>query len=370
MWKIFENYEWEQLKNEFSWIRDMEGVPQDPVFHAEGDVEVHTQMVVKSLLELDEYRQLNEQDKHILCAAALLHDVEKRSVTVVEPDNRVTSKGHAKKGAFTTRAILYAEMGAPFYIREAVVKLVRYHGLPLWVFEKEDAAKAVIATSLEVNTWHLYILAKADVLGRICPDKKDLLYRLDLFKELCHEQDCLGKPKQFPDGLSRFYYFTRKESVPDFVPYDETKFEVTMLSALPGSGKDTYVSQNFTADFPVVSLDNIRRRLNIAPDDTKGNGRVVQEAKEQARGLMRKRQSFIWNATNITRAMREQLIGLFTSYGGKVKIVYLEVPYQTLLKQNSNREYNVPSEILHKMIRKLEVPSLSEAHEVDYVIRE
>jgi predicted kinase len=369
MWKLIDTYNWEEIKSEFRWIRDMTGIPQDPVFHAEGDVETHTSMVVKALLDLPEYKSLSEQDQHILFAAALFHDVEKRSTTVIEDDGRITSKGHAKKGEFTTRNILYKEILTPFHIREAVAKLVRLHGLPLWIFEKPDPVKAAIGASLEVNTQHLALLAQADVLGRYCEDQNDLLYKVELFRELCKDNDCYGKPRKFENGLSQYFYFHKEEAFPDFVPFDETKFEVIMMSALPGAGKDTYIDFNLS-EMPVVSLDAIRRALKITPTDIAGNGRVIQMAKEKAKEFMRKKQSFIWNATNTTKSMREQLIYLFTSYGGRVKIIYIEVPYLTLLRQNRERKYPVPPVVLERLIQRLDIPTSLEAHEVEYIIRE
>ena len=64
--------------------------------------------------------------------------------------------------------------------------------------------------------------------------------------------------------------------------------------------------------------------------------------------------------------MRAQLIGLFVDYGAKVKIVYLEQPYYTWRQQNKSREYALPESVLDKMLDKLEVPQLTEAHEVVY----
>ena len=76
--------------------------------------------------------------------------------------------------------------------------------------------------------------------------------------------------------------------------------------------------------------------------------------------------SFVWNATNITRCMREQLIDLFLTYKAKVRIVYIEVPYATLRSQNRDREHIVPGTALERMIDKLEVPTPDEAHEAIY----
>ena len=55
-------------------------------------------------------------------------------------------------------------------------------------------------------------------------------------------------------------------------------------------------------------------------------------------------------------------------YGAHVKIVYLEQPAETLEKQNRDREAMVPWKAIQGMINKWEVPNLTEAHEIEYVI--
>ena len=226
----------------------------------------------------------------------------------------------------------------------------------------------MIYASLVVNTEYLALLAKADVLGRICADQEELLLKIALFKELCLENQCWGKARTFPSDYARFWYFNKTGTSPDYLPFDDLKFEVTLLCALPGSGKDTYIRQSL--DLPVLSLDDIRRAHKIDPKDKKKNGRVIQMAKEHAKVWMRKGQSFVFNATNITRDMRSRWIDLFVSYGGRVKIVYIEVPYQQLHQQNRNRPHPVPPAVINRMIHKLEIPSYREAHEVDYLIQE
>ncbi len=368
MWTISDIKQWQTLYDKFDWVRDMRGVPQDRVHHAEGDVEVHTRMVLDALENLPDYQQLNEQDREILWASALLHDVEKRSTTIHNEDGRISSPNHAKKGAATTRSLLYRNIPAPFHIREAVVKLVRYHGLPLWVFHKPDPAKALIAASLSVNTHHLSLLAEADVLGRECADRNELLYRVEMFRELCKEQLAYGKAKSFPSELSKMNYFRKEDGSPDYEPFDVTQCEVVLLSGLPGSGKDNYL-RKYLKEWPVVSIDDIRKKNKISPTDKKGNGQAIQMAKEQARVYLRSKTSFVWNATNITRSMRGQLIDLFLTYKAKVKIVYVEVPYATLRRQNREREHVVPAAALEKLIDKLEVPTPDEAHEIIYEIK-
>ena len=115
MWKfpfyeVNQPIDWAAMEVTYDWLRDMREVPQDTIWHAEGDVLVHTKMVVSELLQLPEFQTLSEQDKHVLVTAALMHDIEKRSTTTIEIINgkeRIVSPRHAKRGEFTVREILY-----------------------------------------------------------------------------------------------------------------------------------------------------------------------------------------------------------------------------------------------------------------------
>ena len=374
MWKfpkyqIENNLDWDDLTQSYGWISDMKGVQQDPIWHAEGDVHIHTKMVTEQLINLSEFSSLSDQEKHILVAAALFHDIEKRSTTTEEEIDgkiRIVSPRHAKKGEFTTRQILYSEMNTPFLIREQICKLVRLHGLPIWAITKDNPNKEVIYSSTVLDNHLLSILAKADMLGRICQDQEEILMRIELFRELCIENDCLRKSKSFKSDYGRFLYFNKEDTYVDYQPYDDLICTVTVMCALPGSGKDTYIKQNL--DQPILSLDDIRRENKISPTDKKGNGQVIQIAKEKAKTFLRSKTSFVFNATNITKDMRSKWIGLFTDYNARVKIIYIEVPYKKLLKQNSDREHKVPEHVIYKLMGKLELPDIREAHEVEYIV--
>lgn len=366
MWTINNDKSWKALQK-YDWVKDMDGVPQSPVHHAEGDVAIHTQMVIKELENLKEYQELPNPEKEIVWAAALMHDIEKRNTTFTDEDGNIVSPGHAKKGALTTRQILYRNFDTPFHIREDIVGLVRHHGLPLWVFEKQNPVQALLKASIEANTKLLYLIAKADVAGRICKDKEELFYKINLFKELCIENNCWNKPKQFSNELAKFQYFRKDDQSRDYVPFDNTKTKAVLLSGIAGSGKDYYITKNYP-NHVIISLDDMRRKLKIDHKDAKGNGRIIQEAKELAKKYLRTQTPFVWNATNITLQMREQLIDLFAPYLPFITIVYIEVPYKKLMAQNNNRHFSIPPVVIEKMIDKLEVPKKWEAHEVKYVV--
>ncbi|WP_261387474.1 AAA family ATPase [Chitinophaga pinensis] len=370
MWTITDNKSWAYLEERYDWIRDMQDVPQDPVHHAEGNVAIHTQMVLAALQEQTAYKALSAQDQEILWAAALLHDVEKRSTTVIEPDGHITSAGHARKGEGTARQILYREIETPFHIREQIARLVKLHSLPLWLLERRDPLHTIIHASLQVNTAHLALLARADMLGRIAADKEEMLYRIDCFEEYCKEHQCWGTAWPFENADARMHYLRKGDGAPGYVPYHPPAVKVVIMSGLPGAGKDTYVKKHFKQpDWEIVSLDDIRVKMKISPTDKSGNGTVVQAAKEQARVHLRNKRSFVWNATNTTHQMREQLIALCLQYDAHVTVAYVEVPYKELFRQNGGREAIVPTPVMHKLIGKLEIPDLTEAHEVVYHVR-
>ncbi len=366
-YRVGEPVDWDALERNLDWVRDMKNVPQDKQWHAEGDVLTHTKMVVEQLMKLSEFNDLNVQDKHILFTSALMHDIEKRSTTVkevIDGEVRIISPKHAKKGELSAREILYTTFSVPFEIREHIVKLIRWHGLPIWAIQKDNSAWEVIRVSQFLNTKFLSLLAKADVLGRICVDKDTVLLQIELFNELCKENNCYGVERYFKTNYSRFFYLNRPLGSPDYIPYDNLEYEVIVMCALPGSGKDTYLAKN--VDLPVLSLDALRRLHKIEPTDRKKNGRVIQMGKEKAKEYLRGKKSFVFNATNITSEMRKKWISLFLEYGARVKIIYLEVPYKQLLSQNHHRTFKVPEDVLHKMLNKLEVPTVEEAHHVVY----
>lgn len=360
--------DWEGIRAQFSWIRAMQGVPQDPIYHAEGDVFIHTRMVAEALIALDAWRALPPEERETLFAAALLHDVAKPACTRVEFDSKITSKRHVRQGELLARELLWLGSGletpAPFALRERIAKLVRYHGLPLWFLEKSAPERAVFEASQAARLDRLALLAEVDVRGRICADQQELLERIDLFRVFAQENQCYTSPRAFSSAHSRFQFFRSEGRDPDYAAYDDTSFEVVVMSGLPGAGKDRWIREHL-ADWPVISLDRLRREMKISPEAAQGP--VIQAAKDQARELMRQQQSFVWNATNVTRLLRSQLIDLFAAYHARVRIVYIEAPFDEMLRRNVERPNHVPETVIYHLMRKLEVPDLTEAHQVEWV---
>ena len=354
--------DWEQVGREFPAVGRLAGCPQDAVHHAEGDVLVHTRMVVEALASMPAWRALPEAEREIVFTAALLHDVAKPACTRVE-DGRVTSRGHSKRGAVMARSLLWG-MDAPMEAREQVAALIRFHQIPFFLIDKPDGRRTLFEVSQSARCDLLALVAEADARGRVCADAQRLLDNVALFAQYAEEHDCLSAPRRFPNDHSRFLYFRKEGRDPDYTAYDDTVCEVVMMSGLPGAGKDFWVAEN-RPDWPVVSLDALRREMKVAPTDNQGP--VVSAARELAREHLRRKRNFVWNATNVSRQTRELSVNLFAAYNARVRIVYVEAPEARLYAQNRERADAVPAEVIRKLTARWEVPDLTEAHRVDWI---
>lgn len=354
---------WRELEDKFEWLRVLADCPQDARYHAEGDVLTHTKLVCEALIALPEWQALPETQRSVLFAAALLHDVAKPNATKIEDSGAISSKGHVLQGAKMAREILW-DLNVPFKQREEIVALVKYGSLPLWFWDKSNPEQAVIKASQIIRCDMLAMLAEADVKGRYCDDKNQLFERIEFFKEFCRENNCFSQPRSFPSAHSRFIYFQKEDGNPDYHAYDDTRFQVVMMSGLPGSGKDTWIKENIF-DFKEISLDKLRSEIKI--EHGKNQGEVANAAKSLAKEYMRAGESFVWNATNLDKQLRGMLIRLFAAYQAEIRIVYLETSWSELLRRNKTRVDKVPEKVLYRMKNRLEVPTIIEAHHVDLI---
>jgi len=337
-------------------IELMKKTEQDPEWHGEGDVWNHTLMVLN---EVEKITSLKESDKSILRWTALLHDIGKPYCSK-EVDGHIRSHGHSKIGYNITIDILQ-ETHLTTEEKKQIRNIIRVHGEPNWILERKEPERDIIKMSLECRLDLLYHFVNCDIKGRISEEKDDFFLSLEYFKELSKELNCYNKPYNFKSDIAKFNYLVKRTHHHSDKPFDDTKSTVFMVCGLPGSGKDTYINKNLTFS-PVISLDEIRKELKLKPTDKQGL--VIQTAKEKAREYMRKGVNFIWNATNITKKMRSELISFFVDYNSYVSIIFINKPLETVLEQNKNRDKIVPENVILKLYNKMEIPNNSEAHKV------
>ena len=155
----------------FPELHALKGVPQEPDWHPEGPVDIHTQLVCDRARELIE--DLDYPRQVTLMLAALCHDFGKPSTTEFV-EGRIRSRGHEEAGvaptlSFLERLKLFTLEG--YDVRSQVVALVRDHLKPGEFYRRRgeigDGAFRRLARRCELEL--LYRVAKADTLGRNAP---------------------------------------------------------------------------------------------------------------------------------------------------------------------------------------------------------
>lgn len=367
-----QNIDWYGIENALSsYVLPMSKTEQNPEFHAEGDVWTHTKLVCETLVRLKAFLELTEQEQQSVFLAALLHDIGKIPTTRWE-DGRWTSPNHTLVGSKMARQFLWRDMGLcgtpqKLQFRETVCSLIRYHSFPPHAIDDPDGKRKII--SIAANGMNcpvftvklLCVLCEADALGRQCLQERDrvsMAEQIQLCKEFAQENNCYTVPFPFPSTHTRYSYLSGKKIAPEVHLYDDTWGEVILMAGLPGTGKDTWIQEHYP-ELPMISLDEIRKELRITPAENQS--KVIETARERARELLRKKQSFVWNATNVTPMVRGKQIQLFTQYSAAVRIVYLETDWQEQLRRNTGRNAVVPEAAICHMLEEMVLPEMKEA---------
>jgi tRNA nucleotidyltransferase (CCA-adding enzyme) len=138
------------------------GCPQDPVWHPEGDVWVHTLHCLDAFAAA---RTGEPREDLVVGLAVLCHDLGKPGTTEREGP-RITSKGHEPLGALLTERLLgrWTEEGA---LIEEVARLVADHLAPALLFQARAGDAAVRRLARRVGRIdRLVRVAAADHAGR------------------------------------------------------------------------------------------------------------------------------------------------------------------------------------------------------------
>lgn len=151
----------------FPQIWALHGVKQDPGWHPEGDVHVHSGLAGDQAARLAGGAGLTGADRFVVVMAALVHDFGKVTHTQ-RTGGRITSHGHAAAGVEPAQAFLRS-VGCPEHLTARIVPLVREHmcpyGRPTKAAVRRLARRLVPATMTE-----LALVCGADRAGRGDPD--------------------------------------------------------------------------------------------------------------------------------------------------------------------------------------------------------
>jgi len=344
----------------------MKGCQQDKTYHPEGDVWIHTKLVLEEFY--NEWDLYTPKARKIMAYAIIFHDIGKPYCSE-KIDGHIRSHGHSRIGYHIALELLDKALAAgdiEYDDMLEIANLVLFHGKPPWVSEKStrDAEYEVIKLSQDCHIWLLWKLSTYDIKGRTAKDVPEMLEKVEYFMMLAEELNCLHLDYKFYNDYNKFGYLVKHNYHHTDQAYDDSKGHVYLMVGLPGTGKDTYIKENLSI-WPIVSLDDIRAELKIKP--TGNQGKVIQAAKEKAKVFMREGATFTWNATNTSKLIRDGLISLFTQYNYRIHIHYIHNTFDKILEQNKQREAQVPEKVIKKLFRNIDIPKNSEAHIVVHI---
>ncbi len=377
-------------------LLDLQDTPQDPIWHAEGDVATHTRMVCEELEEAiarDTHACKTPYLRRISRLGALLHDIAKPLVTRedITPERmRIIAPRHAERGA---SYIIYRllDAGCPHQLALDVAALVALHHDPKFLLIKSRGIGAYRKLARHAHIEALYDLEMADMRGRRCEDRQDQIELIELFRVACEEHG-VWDPEQaeawqhdfcshIHDGLDALSPARRQRGVVEglwayergeiFTPHEAISKELargerfctlTMMYGPSGSGKSHQARQLAQQCDVVIALDAIREELTGNAADQSKNKEAVALARDRLRDALRSQQDILWDATNLIRDFRGPVLQLAHDYQAATHIIAMHTSPKICFERNATRQRSIPARVLAHQFDALRWPDVDEAH--------
>jgi len=377
--------------DDFLLIGKLEETEQDPEWHAEGNVAIHTANVLNEVYRLldGEAAHLSASKRCALILGAFFHDIAKPITTrqaMIGDTMRIISPRHADKGR-SYLSLRLPDVGLSTELCGLIMMIVGGHHDPRQLVAKEAPNHEYWKLAQWADLELLYFISIADLRGRTCGDLEEQLDVIRLFKLYCEEfdlwqndapykewkeviqseledptvaQKCIslalydhgfGDVSLPQEALAKNYWLRQKHST------------FTIMCGPSGSGKSSWIARSGKT-FEVISLDELRVELTGNRDDQSRNGEVFQRAVDLLKKTLREKKDVIWDGTNLLRDGRARLVKIGVDYGAFVQIVAFQTSETEIRKQNKQREFRVPDSVLNRQIDRIEWPRLDEAHEV------
>ena len=373
------------------YITRLADTPQDPGWHAEGDVFIHTGMVLDALYAAlaSDASSVTGDRRTALILGAAFHDIAKPVTTrerEIGGQVRVVAPQHEMRGR-SYLATRLMDQGLPYAVVDTVLGLVGYHIDPKLVVVRDHGPGRYLRLSRCADPELLYWLELADMRGRECVDKAKQVENIELFRMLALEHGALQRfgqasrqwRKFFQEALSAYDPAVRDVTYGEFVrdieaeritdpheglarhyKYREGVGEVVVLVGPSGSGKTTW-ARTHLGDHTIISLDDIRASLGSRADQS-NNARVVQVAKERLKEQLRKRGKVVWDATTLRRDFRSAIVQLALDYKALVTTVCFHQSAAQYAGGDRARDVAVGPDVLTRQIDSMQWPEVTESH--------
>ena len=219
----------------FPEVAALRGTPQEPEWHPEGDVFVHTQHCLDALVSLDGWRMAEDRRRCLLTLGVLAHDFGKPGTTSRAERRgalRWISPGHEAAGGPLTAAFLQ-RIGAPLEYTSPTCALVMHHLAHHHGQQGEfsDSQVRRLARKLAPATIDdLALIMTADSLGRPPLQSPHVLALID---QLRHKARQLNLESMAPKPilLGRHLLALGQPAGPRFKPILDAAFEAQLDGA-------------------------------------------------------------------------------------------------------------------------------------------
>jgi putative nucleotidyltransferase with HDIG domain len=384
------------LGDHFDLLHDLGRTPQDPEWHAEGDVATHTTLVLEACFDLlaGSAAHLTAERRLALVLGALLHDIGKPLTTrveVIHERERIISPHHTERGA-SYAAYRLLELGLPYHVTQEVLALIRHHHDPKRLVRRASPTRSYRRLARLADLELLYFLELADIRGRHSADLDAQLEAIEFFRLVAEEDGLWQNPDPYQEWretidteLAAWDPATRAlvlaQGIRDAeeglisTPYEAIARGYTYQGGFPrfvllcgpsGAGKSSWAAERVPG-YHLVSLDELREQIAGKRADQSVNGRVRQAAREQLKHHLRRGGDVVWDATSLRKDFRRPLLQLGFDYGAHVTLVVFHLSEEEFFARNEARAEPVPRSVLRRQIDTIEWPSASEAHRLLFV---
>lgn len=212
----------------FPEIAALDGLPQEPEWHPEGDALVHTAHCLDALVNLELWRNGDARTRRVLSLAVLAHDFGKAITTHQAERRRVlrwVSPGHEAAGAPLAESFLL-RIGAPLELIESVRPLVvnhlaHHHGQTHF---RDTTVRRLARRIAPATMDELITVMMADHLGRPPLVAEESLRRMDELRAAAQRLEISDRAPQ-PIVLGRHLIPLGMKPGPHFRPALDAAFE-------------------------------------------------------------------------------------------------------------------------------------------------
>lgn len=233
----------------FPEINALRNLPQDPVWHPEGDVWTHTLCCLEALVRETDWRSLSTEKRIPLAFSVLCHDFGKARSTrwaLKRGAKHWISPGHEQESIWLAGQFLDA-MRAPHLVRDKTMSLVGNHHFLNTSPEggHSDASLRRLAKRVAPANMHelVYVLI-SDHLGRPPHVSEEQTQRIEQFKTRIQELD-LANAAPSPILQGRHLVQRQMEPGPHFKPILDAAYD----AQLEGKITDLASAENWLSNY-------------------------------------------------------------------------------------------------------------------------